>query len=264
MSVITLPSTITSSEERLVDPPAAASRSRHRLGGGRRPHAAPVLAHPAADRGRRPHLGDVPAHLPLRVRRRHRHRARRRTPTSSSRPWPSPRGCSPAARSAWPTTSRAACSTGCVRCRCHGRPPCSVARWPTRCSSPGARSSRSPSGSPPASASTAARVDAVAAIGLCVLLRRRVHVAVHLHGPRVRLVAGGAGHVVHGLPVRVRVERLRAGRLDAGLAPAGGRAPAGHRDGRRRPVARAGRRRRRPSSATAPRGSWCGRWPGWR
>ena len=63
-------------------------------------------------------------------------------------------------------------------------------------------------------------------------LRRGVDLAVHLHGSRLGHRSGGAGDVVPRLPVRVRVERLRARRLDARLDAAGRREPADHGDGR--------------------------------
>ncbi len=63
-------------------------------------------------------------------------------------------------------------------------------------------------------------------------LRGGVHVAVHLHGPGGRQRPGGQRDVDAGLPVRVRLQRLRARRVDARLAAADRRAPADHADGR--------------------------------
>ena len=78
-------------------------------------------------------------------------------------------------------------------------------------------------------------------------LRLRLHLAVHVHRPRRRQRPGRAGHVAAGLPADLRVERLRPGRLDARLAPAGGRAPAAHDHDQRGAVA--GPRRPRPRRA---------------
>ena len=85
------------------------------------------------------------------------------------------------------------------------------------------------SGSPPASASTVACSAALAAFGLCVLFGAAFSWPIIYIGLVAGSPAGRPGHVVHDLPVRVRVERLRAGRVDARLVAAGRRAPAVHR-----------------------------------
>ena len=73
-------------------------------------------------------------------------------------------------------------------------------------------------------------------------VRLRLDVAVHPDGPRRRLRAGRQRDGDAGVPVRVRLQRLRPGRVDAGLVAAGRRAPAGDADDRRRPGAGARRR----------------------
>ena len=93
-----------------------------------------VRPHAAAHRARRGDVDDVPAHLPLRVRRRDRHRL------DQLRRLPDPRArrrrrlllrdgrCRRRRR----RRRQRACSTGCGRCRSRGRRSCSAGRSPTR------------------------------------------------------------------------------------------------------------------------------------
>ena len=123
--------------------------------------------------------------LPVRVRRRHPRRrlGLRQLPGA----WPTSRrsSCSPAAASPSPSprTARRDSPTGCSRSRCRGTPLCSGARWPTPPRTPG------PSSPPPHFGFLfgfrlgGTLLDGLAALGLCLRLRDRVHARLHRHRP---------------------------------------------------------------------------------
>ena len=206
-------------------------------------HDQAVHPHPATARGERPHVDHVPADLPIRVRRRHPDRRRR------VRRLPHPR-----ARRGQRIVRR--------RRRRRGRGhrigpvrPAPVAARASLGAAPrpvvgrhgidhvghvrhdrGRRDRRVPGERRSRRCDRSARAVPV--------VRRRIQLAADVPGPRLGKRPGRPGHVVRRVPVDLRVERVRARRVDAGLAAVVRRAPAGDRDGRIGARPRARRRHR--------------------
>ena len=96
-------------------------------------------------------------------------------------------------------------------------------------------------------------LDGLAAFGLVIVFGFAFEWLFVTMGLLAGTAPGRAGHGDDRLPARLRLQRLRDGRVDARLAAGVRQAPAAHRHGRRRPRRSPSDRRPRSSSATRPR-----------